>query len=313
LLRDLGEPCEEDLECVTGICDFAAFVCCGDVCGQDEECNEVGDCVIANPTPGMFPRGNRCDSDNDCVDGFCVNRICCGTPSCPEGELCMPPNGECAPEPTPTATPIPQEDGTACTDAAECTSGNCVDFVCCAVESCPEGQFCAAAADGTCIEGTPPPTPTATPVEVCRDVPCASGRVCREIDGRGECVDECNGGICDPGQSCVPESGGGEVCVDSCRDVECRNGETCVIGNSGDPVCAIPCGTGTFCEPGEICQESQIGEPLCIRSSRSGGCAVSQGKSTADLWVLALLPLALWLLRRSELPRRAAVRVARRK
>ncbi len=190
---------------------------------------------------------------------------------------------------------------------------NCVNFVCCESESCEDDEFCSGPDGGVCIVGTPPPTPTATPVEVCRDVPCASGRVCVELDGRGKCVDECNGSFCDPSESCVPESSGGEVCVDSCRDVNCSGGETCVIGNSGDPVCAIPCGVGTFCEPGEVCQESQLGDPLCIRSTRSSGCAVTQGRSNTDLWVLAFLPLALWLLRRSELPRRVPIRVVTRK
>jgi hypothetical protein len=309
----LGEPCDIDGQCETEICDRFTGVCCGDICTDDEECNDLGECVAANPTPGLGELGDTCTTDNDCANQQCVNDVCCTVAECPSGEVCQPPNGECAPEPTPTPTPIPMENGTSCTQPEQCVSGFCVDFVCCEVEECEEDEFCSGSAGGMCVFGTPPATPTPTPIEVCRDVPCAEGRVCIEIDGRGECVDECNGGFCAPDESCVPEAGGGETCVDSCRDVQCRNGETCVIGNSGAPVCAIPCGVGTFCEPGETCQQGEIGQPLCIRSTRSGGCAVEQGASTADLWVLALLPLALWILRRNELPRRAVIRISTRK
>ncbi len=305
---DPGEPCNENAECSTEICDRFTGVCCNDICTEDEECDDQGECVVANPTPGPGNPGDSCEDDNDCANQNCVNDVCCTVESCPLGDVCQPPNGECAPEPTPTQTPVPQEDGEPCDDEAECESGFCVNFVCCGVEECPDGQFCSAP-DGLCVVGTPPATPTRTPVEVCRDVPCADDRVCVEIGGRGECVDECNGGFCDPDESCVPESGGGETCVDSCRDVECDNGETCVIGNSGNPVCAIPCGTGTFCEPGETCQEGEIGQPLCIRSSRSGGCDIGAGSSATDLWILTLLPAALWILRRNQLPRRALLRV----
>jgi len=309
---DLGTPCEVDGQCQTEICDRFTGVCCSDVCTDDEECDEEGDCVLVNPMPGEGEVGDSCRNGNDCANQQCVNSVCCVTDSCPTGEVCQPPNGECAAEPTPTQTPVPQEPGEPCDEPADCISGNCVDFVCCTVDECDEGEFCSAEDDGTCAPGMPPATPTPTPIQVCQGVPCASERVCIEREGRGVCVDECDGGFCEPEESCVPESGGGETCVDTCRDVECDSGQTCVIGNNGEPVCAIPCGIGTFCEPGEVCQEGQLGEPLCIRSTRSGGCAVSQGRSLNELWALALLPIALWMRRRQLLPQRAPVRITRR-
>ncbi len=310
---ELGTPCEVDGQCISDICDFLSGICCSDICDEDEVCGG-GDsgCVVTNPTPGVGVPGDTCRNGNDCENQNCVNSVCCVTDSCPTGEVCQPPLGECAPEPTPTPTPIPQGNGSSCDEEADCTSGNCVNFVCCSTPSCPSGEFCSAASGGMCVVGMPPPTPTPTPVDVCRGVPCASERRCIERDGRGVCVDECNGGFCEPEESCVPEADGGEACVDTCRDVSCDDGFTCVIGNSGDAVCAIPCGTDTFCEAGEVCEQSELGEPLCVRSSRSSGCVVTRGGSTADLWVLALLPIALWLLRRSELPRRAAIRVRRK-
>jgi hypothetical protein len=309
---ELGTPCDVDGECETEICDRFTGVCCSDVCTDVEECNEEGNCVLVDPMPGDGEAGDSCRNGNDCQNQTCVNSVCCVTDSCPVGEVCQPPNGECAPEPTATPTPIPQVDGSPCDEPAECISGNCVDFVCCVEDTCPGGEFCSADEGGACAPGMPPATPTAPPVQVCVGVPCASERVCIERDGRGVCVDECNGGFCEPAESCVPEAGGGETCVDTCRDVQCDAGSTCVIGNGGEAVCAIPCGTGTFCEPGEVCQQSQLGDPLCVRSSRSGGCVVTEGRSANELWALALLPIALWMRRRQVLPQRALVRARRR-
>src|SRR5690606_796949 len=105
---------------------------------------------------------------------------------------------------------------------------------------------------------------------------------------------------------------GGRLCVDSCRDVQCDPGATCVVGISGAPVCAIPCGPNAFCEPGEVCEMNDLAGPQCVRSSRSGGCDIAQGRSMMDLWALAMLPIALWMVRRRLLPNRVAVRSRRR-
>ena len=309
----VGTPCDFDEECETGICDEFDLICCSDVCRDDEVCGEDGECFVVDPNPGEGEQGDSCRNGNDCLNQQCVNGVCCATASCPAGELCQPPNGECAAEPTATPTPIPRANGSSCDEPGECVSSNCVDFVCCATASCPDGQFCSAAAGGMCQVGVPPATPTPTPIEVCDGVPCATGRTCIERDGRGVCVDSCDGGFCEPGESCVPAAiGGGRLCVDSCRDVQCDAGATCVVGISGEPICAIPCGPNAFCEPGEICEINALAGPQCVRSSRSGGCDVAQGRSMMDLWALALLPIALWMLRRRVLPNRVAVRSRRR-
>lgn len=306
--QESGTPCDFDEECETNICDRFAGLCCNEVCREDEECGEDGECFVIDPNPGEGELGDSCRNGNDCENQQCVNGVCCMTASCPVGQLCQPPNGECAPPPTPTPTPIPRANGSSCAEPGQCVSGNCVDFVCCAVPSCPSGQFCSSAADGMCVVGMPPPTPTPTPIEVCRGVPCANGRVCIEHEGRGECVDSCDGGFCQPGESCVPAAvGGGRLCVDSCRDVNCSNGTTCIVGIDGEPICAVPCGAA-FCEPGETCEISQIDGPLCVRSSRSGGCVVAQGRSATELWLLALLPIAMWMFRRRVSPSRVTLR-----
>lgn len=305
---DLGAPCDEDGQCVSDICDQFTGLCCSERCTGEEECDANGDCV-APPPPLDGQPGDSCLGNTQCENAQCVNGVCCFDASCPEGEVCMPPNGNCAPEPTPTATPVPKEDGSFCDDPSQCISGFCEDFICC-IEECVAGEFCSAE-DAACREGTPPATPTATPIEVCQGINCSGDEECVENDGRGVCVDVCNGGLCPVGESCVPQSDGGEVCVDSCQDVKCSGNSTCVIGNSGKAVCANPCGDG-FCEPGETCQESEFGQPLCVSSKRSGGCAVTAGGSLADLWVLALLPLALLGLRRIDTLRRVPIGIGRK-
>jgi len=305
---DLGQPCNEDGQCGSNICDVFVGLCCRERCREDQECDADGNCV-APPPPLDGQPGDSCLGNTQCANVQCVNSVCCLDASCPEGEVCLPPNGNCAPEPTPTATPVPKEDGSFCDDPSQCISTFCENFICCS-EECVAGEFCSAE-DAACREGTPPATPTATPIEVCQGISCSGDEECIENDGRGVCVDVCNGGLCPVGESCVPESDGGEVCVDSCQGVKCSGNSTCVIGNSGKAICANPCGDG-FCEPGETCQESEFGQPLCISSTRSGGCAVVAGGSVADLWVLVLLPLALLGLRRLDMLRRVPVGIARK-
>ncbi len=316
---DLGEPCQVDGECASDICDEFDGICCDDRCDPEtQRCSADGECE-PQPEPGELPLGEFCIDDIECESRNCVNEICCSEAECGEGELCLPPNGNCAPEPTPTATPVPRENGEDCDSDSLCISGICEDFVCCEercddLETEEDPEFFCAKPDGVCVEGTPPPTPTATPIEVCRDIPCRDDEECVEDDGRGVCVDECDveGGLCGVGETCVPVADGGEGCVDSCEEINCKSNETCVIGNSGNPVCAIPCGVGTFCEPGEVCQQGELGQPLCISSSRSGGCTVTGRGSATDLVVLMLLPLALLGARRFDRLRGAVVRSTRK-
>jgi hypothetical protein len=56
---------------------------------------------------------------------------------------------------TPTSIGVPN--GGACDDPVDCTSGNCVDDVCCADTSCPPGQSC----DNPGNAGMCSPDPTA--------------------------------------------------------------------------------------------------------------------------------------------------------
>jgi CSLREA domain-containing protein len=66
-------------------------------------------------------------------------------------------------KPTPTLTPTQLSNGAGCTDPQRCTSGNCVNGICCTVTACAVDEFCAPLT-GECTSGpTPTPTPTNPP------------------------------------------------------------------------------------------------------------------------------------------------------
>ncbi len=297
-----GEPCSLDGQCDTGFCDFAVDICCVFACGDQEECAEDGLTCIPDNSGERLP-GDSCDGDTICLENSqCVDGVCCTVSGCPDGEICAAPNGNCVVIPTPTPTPVPQPNGNICSDNPnECDSGNCVDLVCCNVPECDDGFFCSRDAGGTCVEGTPPPTPTPTIVPACRGVQCAGGERCveRDLAGDGVCVEECGAGLCLFGERCVENEDRNPICIPGCTDFPCDAGTSCRIGAGGDPACVIPCGNDV-CLAGEVCENDPLRGPQCISSSRSGGCAVAQGQGALDVLILLLLPVTLWLLRRTE-------------
>ena len=99
---ELGEACQEDGECVSDICDEFDGICCSERCTVEQQCNEDGNCVPFGQTPTPNQPGDSCVDGGDCTTGNCVDGICCLVASCPAGEVCLPPNGNCAAEPTAT-------------------------------------------------------------------------------------------------------------------------------------------------------------------------------------------------------------------
>ena len=96
---------------------------------------------------GQCPAGQVCRaSDNTCQDTGGPTRTPTSTPT-------ATPTSSPTATPTSTGAPI----GAGCTDAANCTSGNCVDHVCCADASCPPGESC----DNPLHVGTCSPDPIA--------------------------------------------------------------------------------------------------------------------------------------------------------
>jgi len=174
------QPCGPDTE--VGICQGGTRTCSNGIFGQ---------CVGA-----VFPAARNCASpqDNDC-DGLADNSpASCG---CPNGQTLV--NGQCM-----------LAQGAACqVNGVPCTTGQCVDGVCC--ESLCQGVCTQCqAGTGRCI------APAVDPGCNTDEIDCDSGDVCR---------------VADP----IP--------ANSCRGPgECRTAADCGAGRPADP--RTPCGPG---------------------------------------------------------------------
>ncbi len=152
-LQGLGDPCEENAQCQSNVCDAFDLWCCNRRCLPDEEfCNPDGFCTpfdsetplatataTATPTfqstPG--PEGERCSVGSECESGFCVNNVCCMVSSCPEDQHCAEGSGMCVDggTPTPTQTPLlTPTDGTL-NCGGQCPPSRCINNVCVSTSS----------------------------------------------------------------------------------------------------------------------------------------------------------------------------------
>ncbi|MCA9593079.1 MAG: hypothetical protein KC776_07205 [Myxococcales bacterium] len=115
----------------TAVC--AAATCSGSTQTNAKTCDGQGNCG-GNGTTGCSPYlcngatcGSSCSADNQCVNGsFCSSSTCEGKKS----------------------------NGASCGSAQECTSGHCVDGVCCNTACTASCQACSAAKKGAGANGT---------------------------------------------------------------------------------------------------------------------------------------------------------------
>jgi hypothetical protein len=301
-----GDECFEDMDCQSGFC--SDETCCRERCDEGYCGDADGICRTLRDI------GAPCDADGECsseicdvFEGVCCSEICLDTQDC--NTVGNP--GNCVDIPPPEKRP----DGDTCTNADGCISGNCLNGVCCGVASCGTGQVCLPP-DGTC-GSEPTPIPEG---EYCTgDAQCDTGNCVNFVC----CFDP----VCDEGEACMLETG---LCMEGpppptptptptripttppstptpveCGDFSCDAGFVCAVDDSG-PYCASLCGGGQ-CVRDEVCSAD-----LCVKSSRSGGCAIERGGSLDELWFLALLPVALLLSgRRDQLLRPILARARR--
>jgi hypothetical protein len=93
-----------------------------------------------------------CASNDECLTGSCVSGVCCKSACAGTCMVCNAPPaiGECTQLPS-CSEPL----GTACTMAAECASGFCVDGVCCNTACTGSCMTCGATGSvGTCVQAT---------------------------------------------------------------------------------------------------------------------------------------------------------------
>ena len=219
------------------------------VSGVREVCNARG--------TGFTPM--PCGSNQSCVDGACVDRVCApgarrcvmGDPSrietcnaeglafsesaCPMGQSCS--GGTCVPY---RCTPL----STRCAGPTSVQTCDRAGLAFGATEACPAGQGCNAAA------------------QACRVFACNPGSaVCAGSSGRSVCAADGQG-------STVVPCGSSESCLEgTCRARVCSPGvRRCLSGSVGGYEVCQPDGlgyAGASCAPGESCSGGACVRQLC--------------------------------------------------
>jgi hypothetical protein len=294
LLKPLGATAAAASECQSGF--RADGVCCSSTCsGLCQACNFPGNLGACLPmTAGTDPRA-QCDA------GTCNGVGGCGTScgldwQCSPTAYCNLPAGYCAAR---------KPNGQGCAIANECTSGNCVDGVCCNSTCAGACKACNVAGQlGTCTNFDAGTDPSAE---------CLAGLACNGAGGcnsscttKAQCesVYYCDGGNCDPqknpGASCaLPEECLSGFCKDGvCCNAACDGG--CVACNqaaqvgscapyaaltdpegecglawcSGSPACYLPCSLDTQCKANNYCNLVPALHVCAPKKALGQGCAL---------------------------------------
>jgi hypothetical protein len=278
------------------------------VCGGTNTCDGAGNCRKVNGQ--SCSAGSECTSGN-CADGVCCDGACTGTcQACTAAKKGQGTSGTCGPiivgstddNPVCGGTNVCDGSGTCkaksangatCTVNAECTSGNCVDGVCCNSTCTGMCQACSAAKKGQGTSGTC----GAIVVGGTDDNPVCSGtNVC---DGSGTCkAKSANGTACTVDAECTSGSCADGVCCDgpctgtcqACTAAKKGQGTsgTCgpiILGSTDDsPVCSgsnVCDGNGTCkakgangaaCTIGAECTSGNCADGVCCNTACTGLC-----------------------------------------
>ena len=287
----VGDACSSPAQCWTGFC--ADGVCCDRAC--DAPCEG---CTAAKgaSTDGLCgPIADGTDPDDDCTGGFaCVAGACpsscTSNAECEASAYCDEASGSCLSD-------LPA--GSSCTSASQCSTGICIDAVCCDAPCDGECEACSAAKKGAGSDGTCGPVAADTdpddecpespgfPVSCGADGACNGGGACRSFAKAGTpcaesgCVGDsvaegtCNGvGDCTPessSQSCEPYTCRSASCLDSCAsDADCADDARCAAGS----VCVTLTGLGETCGDDAECASGMCSDGVCCNGRCDGQCEV---------------------------------------
>ncbi len=229
-----------------------------------------------------------------------------------------------------------------CTRSTECTSGNCVDGVCCNVACNGQCQACDVAGQvGTCTTVTSGEPHGARPACAGNGTVCGgscdgtSATACDYPGSAQQCGSaSCTNGTATPATSCAGngscaapapaacgnytcESDGGTTCNTNCQsDNDCANSAWC---NGGACTPKGTSGSATTCTSSDQCQSGNCVDGYCCDTACNGQCqacdiAGSQGTCTAESGGLFAAGLAArlrhgWLAVRRRLRRNAHARL----
>ncbi len=286
-----------------GDCDVAAPDTCGDSSG---DCDGVGACekypaITPCGTPAACVNGVQTNADNCDGQGVCVDNgaqpcspYACGATACKTSctvDVDCAANAYCAG----IACALKKANGGACAGANQCTSGSCVDGLCCNVACDGICQACAVAAGGT-QNGTCTPIPTnQDPAGDCGMTGACDGTgACKKLTGQAcaaaaecfsaSCVDGfcCNTACAGACQACsTAKKGGGAsgqcgpIGVGLDPDDECLGVTSC----DGGGACAL-LATGGACSLNAECASTSCVDGVCCGNACAGLCRACSAAKT---------------------------------
>ena len=276
-------PCASDGSLCGGACDGTNGAACaypgGSTTCRSPSCS-AGVAVLAASCDGA----GSCPSEQDvsCAPFTCGANACNGNCTvdgdCTAGNYCAA--GVCTPQNGP---------GVACGASDQCTSGNCVDGVCCDTACNGQCQACdVAGSAGTCanVIGAPhggrqpcatdgsvcggvcdgsSATACAYPAAstICRGASCSAGVATLQAgcDGAGNCPAKQT-------QSCTPYVCGPNACLGNCTlDTDCVSGDFCSAG-----VCVPALANGNACSGSSQCASGECVDGVCCNVACGGQC-----------------------------------------
>lgn len=262
--------CVENDDC-TGAMECRNLQCVGTACNDGFQNGDETDVDCGGSCPAC-ENGESCSVADDCASRFCNAGTCAACtdhPDCAEATDTYCDGSVCVDK---------LADGTACTEPAECLSGECVDSVCCD-SAC--GTLCEACT-ATLTSGVD---------GVCTDIPlgqdpedeCTGDPVCQGDGTCGTC------GVATPpvGGTCPTVCTGGcpnDVCIIECNlDSECKNA---AVNCPADFACEVQCGGTQSCQGATVtcpaahactvdCAGTQACKSAAIQCSTDGPCSLS--------------------------------------
>lgn len=251
-------------------------------CGTTGSCNGSGactlydantECISASCSNGVQQNQSKCNGTGMCVD---AGTVTCGTYGCGATTCktsCMV-DGDCASGNycETMACVGKKSNGQACVTSNQCTSGFCIDNICCSTACTGQCQVCGAGGTcGTLMNGNDTnSTPTCSTTMTCD----ASGQ-CKKVNGQvctgtndclsGNCVDGycCNSMCTTQCQGCgVPNSLG--MCVNLPLNTDDTNAMTTCTGTktcNGSGQCKDK--AGQPCSGGGTCASGNCNNNMC--------------------------------------------------
>ena len=272
------DDCAQDEECTDGVCTPLA-------CSDNQQGQQETDVDCGGPDCPPCANNGRCLIYRDCESGYCdttggtpgVCGPCAGAGDCNADSYCDPTDNTCK---------LKQSVGAPCSLPDQCTSGFCIDDVCCNSEcsgfcqACSEAKHLQVGKDGVCL-----PIASGNP-----DGECATTEGC---DGNGSDCTGCGASHPPPGDPTCPAvcNGGcaGNTCTINCLgasacegdSLACPQGFHCLVDCDGDAACSglvLQCQDIYDCElvcslAVDACRDASI---IC----GSGPCNLTCGECT---------------------------------